>query len=684
LTTGAKAMEKPSGVAGNLRKSIGWIVILSGLYLASLYNYLLFHTLAEIFSIFVASGIFVVAWNSRRFMDNNYLLFLGITYLFIGGLDLVHTLAYKGMGIFSGYDANLPTQLWISARYIESMSLLIAPLFIPRKLNIRVVFVSYALLVSLMLASIFYWNIFPDCFVEGTGLTRFKKNSEYFICLMLIGSIFLLFQKQKEFDKNIFRLLIASIILTIGSELAFTFYIQVHGLSNLIGHFLKLISFYLIYKSIIESGFVKPYSLLFRNLKQREEELHTLNLELEKRVDQRTADLQKEVVERTLAQEEVLQTKNKLQSVFDGISDPLLLLDGRLTVKMLNKAAIEYYKVYNQDLMENPCYGVFKGRSTPCEGCSIAPAVFEGRHVGFEREGFMNPERQERVVIYPLKAAYGELRSAIVRISDITESKILERQLIQQEKMAALGVLISGIAHEINNPNNYISINIPILRDYLNVVMPMVDEYAQEHPDLEIMHMPYPEFREDIFELLDNVQHGSRQIKTIVRDLKVFSKPAKDKRIEKIDLKPIIEKVVAFCRSKIKRTVQTFNVHIPESLPEVLIDSQSLEQILINLLINAAQAFEKPFHGNSKVNLVVSMDDSRENRLVIEVGDNGGGMDEKTLKKIFTPFFTTKSSEDSIGLGLYIVQNLVDKMGGYIEVESQLGKGSNFRIILDS
>jgi len=660
-----------------------WIVIIAGLYLASLYNYLLFHSLSEIFSIFVACGIFVVAWNSRRFMDNNYLLFLGIAYLFIGGLDLVHTLAYKGMGIFSGYDANLPTQLWISARYIESMSLLIAPLFIHRKLNTRVVFVSYALLASLMLASIFYWNIFPDCFIGGTGLTRFKKISEYFICLMLMGSIFLLFQKKKEFDKNIFRLLIASIILTIGSELAFTFYIKVHDLSNLTGHFLKLISFYLIYKSIIESGFVKPYSLLFRNLKQREEELHTLNLELEKRVDQRTADLQKEVMERTQAQEEVLKTKNRLRSVFDGISEPLLLLDGHLTVKMLNKAAIEYYKINDQDLIEKPCYRAFRDRSKPCEDCNIAPAVLEGRHVGFERKGFMNPERLERVVIYPLKEGSGEFRSAIIRISDITDSKMLERQLIQREKMAALGVLISGIAHEINNPNNYISVNIPILRDYLNVVMPMVDEYAQKHPDLEIMYMSYPEFREDIFELLDNVQHGSRQIKFIVRDLKVFSKPAKDKRIEIIDLKPIIEKVVAFCRSKIKRTVKTFNVHIPESLPEVLIDSQSLGQILINLLINAAQAFEKPMDENSNVNLVVSMDNSRKNRLIIEVIDNGGGMDEKTLEKIFTPFFTTKSSEDGIGLGLYIVQNLIEKMGGCIEVESKLGSGSNFRIILD-
>lgn len=659
-----------------------WILILVGLYLTSLYNYLLFHSLVEIFSIFIACSIFLVAWNSRRFMDNNYLLFLGIAYLFVGGLDLIHTLAYRGMEIFPGYETNLPTQLWISARYLESISLLIAPIFVVRNIKKRFVLTAYILTISLILGSIFYWRIFPDCFVEGLGLTTFKKVSEYLISLILIGSIVLLFKKKTAFDDNIFRLLIASIVLTICSELAFTFYISDYGFSNLTGHFLKFISFYLIYKSIIESGLVKPYSLLFRNLKQREKELHNLNLELEKRVEHRTADLKKEVVERKHAQKELLKSKTMLQSVFDGISEPLLLLDNNLTVKILNRAAIEYYGDNGRSAIDKPCYRVFKENSGPCEGCNIAPAVFEGRHGNFERKGFMNPERLERVVVYPVKEKSGEDGSAIIRVTDITESKMLERQLIQNEKMASLGVLISGIAHEINNPNNYISVNIPILRDYLNIVMPIVDEYAQQNPDMEIMYMSYAEFREDIFELIDNVQHGSRQINSIVRDLKVFSAVDKDKKNEKIDLKPMIEKVVSFCESKIRRSVKNFNVQMPENLPETPVESQLLEQILINLLINAAQAFDKPVSENSEINLSVSMDDVKENQLTIDVSDNGCGMDEVTMEKIFDPFFTTKSSEEGTGLGMYIVHNLIEKMGGRIEVHSRLGQGSNFRVIL--
>jgi hypothetical protein len=252
---------------------IAGILILGGLYLTSLYHYLLFHSLAEIFCVVIACGIFMVAWNSRRLIDNNYLLFLGIAYLFIGGIDMIHTLAYKGMGVFPGYDANLPTQLWISARYIEGLSLLIAPFFISRRMTWAYVGCGYLLATGILLVAIFYGSLFPDCYVEGAGLTPFKKVSEYVISMLLLCSIVLLVKHREAFDTNVFRLLIASIIVTIASELAFTFYLSVHGFSNLIGHYLKILSFYLIYKAIIECGLVEPYGLLFRNLKRSEETL---------------------------------------------------------------------------------------------------------------------------------------------------------------------------------------------------------------------------------------------------------------------------------------------------------------------------------------------------------------------------------------------------------------------------
>jgi len=255
---------------------ISSILLLFGLYLTSLFGYLLFHGIAEIFGVVVACGIFMVAWNSRGFLDNHYLLFVGIAYLFIALIDLIHTLAYTGMGVFQGHATNLPTQLWIAARYMESVSLLLAPLFIRRRLNTSVTFFGYVAITAFLLSSIFYWKLFPDCFIEGQGLTSFKKISEYIISLILLISTSLLIQRRDAFDEEVLHLLVGSLLLTVGSELFFTFYVHAFGLSNLIGHLFKIISFYLMYRAIIQTGLVRPYDLLFRNLKQREEQYRAI------------------------------------------------------------------------------------------------------------------------------------------------------------------------------------------------------------------------------------------------------------------------------------------------------------------------------------------------------------------------------------------------------------------------
>jgi len=176
-------------------------LLLLGLYLTSLYNYLLFHSLAEVFSIVIAFSIFILAWNCRKIIDNNYLLFLGIAYLFIGFIDIIHTLAYAGMGVIIGYGTNLPTQLWISARFLESISLLIAySLLNYKKLKVNLILLGYIVTVSLLFLSIFYWKIFPSCFIEGSGLTPFKKISEYIISLILAAFLFFLFKSKEKFS----------------------------------------------------------------------------------------------------------------------------------------------------------------------------------------------------------------------------------------------------------------------------------------------------------------------------------------------------------------------------------------------------------------------------------------------------------------------------------------------------
>jgi len=281
--------KKSFGVEG--LKILAVLAAALGLYLTSFYSYLLFHSIVEIFSVAIAWGVFALAWNSRHLIRNNYLLLLGIAYLFVGSLDLLHTLAYKGMNVFPGYGANLPTQLWIAARYLESLSFVVAPFFLGRALNLRISLGIYLLGFTLILLAIFSWHIFPTCYVEGQGLTTFKIASEYIICALLLGALALLYQKRRAFDTAVWRLLVWSLLAMVVSELAFTFYVGVYDLSNLIGHYFKILSFYLVYKAIIETGLVEPFSLLLRDLKQAEEALRKVNETLEGQVKERTSAL---------------------------------------------------------------------------------------------------------------------------------------------------------------------------------------------------------------------------------------------------------------------------------------------------------------------------------------------------------------------------------------------------------
>jgi two-component system NtrC family sensor kinase len=143
----------------------------------------------------------------------------------------------------------------------------------------------------------------------------------------------------------------------------------------------------------------------------------------------------------------------------------------------------------------------------------------------------------------------------------------------------------------------------------------------------------------------------------------------------------VIEKAITICGADVRNRVKSFNVAIPDDLPLVFIAPEALEQVLINLLINAVHSLDKE---DSWINLSVLPDyrNGKIERCVIEVADNGSGMDEKVRSKIFDPFFTTKVSAMGTGLGLYICQNLIEKFGGSIEVDSQPGVGSSFRVLL--
>lgn len=249
------------------------LILFAGLCLLALisrWNFLLFHILVEFFSISVAYSVFFYSWHSRKLHSSGFLLFIGVAYLAVGSMDLLHTIAYKGMGILNIQGANCATQLWIASRYLEASSILLSFFFINRKVKSYAVFWGYSLLFILVFASIFILKIFPVCFIEGMGLTAFKKISEVVISGILLGGLLLLFKNRKKLQPSIFNLFAIAILATIIAETLFIFYIDVYGISNIAGHYFKLLSFVMIFQVFTKIGLEKPADLLFQDLRKKE------------------------------------------------------------------------------------------------------------------------------------------------------------------------------------------------------------------------------------------------------------------------------------------------------------------------------------------------------------------------------------------------------------------------------
>ncbi len=236
-------------------------------------NSLLFHSIVEAFSLVVACAFFMFTWNTREYLQNNYLYLIGIAFLFISIFDLLHLLAYPGMGVFPQGGTNLSTQLWVVGSLMSAISFCIAPVFLHEKRITSLVVMIYALVSLSLLLSIFYFQDFPTCFVNGSGLTPFKRGSEYLVASLLLVAIYLLWKNRTEFTPKVVTLLVSSLSLNLVAELMFSAYSNVYGHTVMVAHLLRLASFYLIYLAVIETGLVRPYDILLRKLKQHEQDL---------------------------------------------------------------------------------------------------------------------------------------------------------------------------------------------------------------------------------------------------------------------------------------------------------------------------------------------------------------------------------------------------------------------------
>lgn len=645
------------------------------LYLTTFYSYLLFHSLAEIISIVIAFGIFVLAWNSRAFLENNYLLFIGIAYLFTGAIDLIHVLAYKGMNVFKFGGANQPTQLWIAARSLESMSLLIAPFTLGRRMNPKAVFAAYAAVFSFLIWSILASDVFPVAYQEGKGLTPFKIYGEYVISCILLSAAALLYRKRSVFDRKVLTFVLLSIAATIISELAFTFYVGVYDLSNLVGHIFKIIAFYLIYLAVIKTGLQTPFNVFFRSLKQNSEELEQAKTELEQRIKDRTTDLvetnellRREINAREKAERELRESSAVLRSFYE--SAPVMMGIVELTDQdeiihiYDNPRTAEFFGLSAAETRNRPADEI----GAPEDAIRTWVAHYrrclcEGRPVQFE---YAHPVSGGSLwlsaTVSQLESSSGRPRFSYIA-ENVTERRKLEAQLRQSQKMEAIGRLAGGVAHDFNN----------ILSAIMGYGHILNKKMRDDDP-----------LRKNVEYLLESAERAA----LVTRSLLAFSRKQILHRSD-IDVNEVIGRVQKYLQRIIGEDIELKTL-FRTARAVVNADSSQFEQILVNLAANAHDAMPR---GGSLIIATdeVEIDDAfirshgygeRGRYVRVSFTDTGTGMDEKTLKNIFEPFFTTKEIGKGTGLGLSIIYGIVKQHRGYIDVVSAPGKGATFAVYL--
>ncbi len=387
----------------------------------------------------------------------------------------------------------------------------------------------------------------------------------------------------------------------------------------------------------------------------------------------------RDVTEKVTARNAVLKSKILLQAVFDGLSDPMIMISDDLKVNMLNSAASKYFGVSYDEVIGAPCYEVLMGKYEPCEPCFCREAKKNPPYVRMERQSAKLPGNIEEVRAYYFNNKKKGVEGAIVQVRDITNEKNLERELMHSERLSAIGLLSAGMAHEINNPNNFILFNIPILKEYVDEILPILEGYVADNPDADFCGMSFEEFVHDLDKLLDNMEHGSKRITDIIRRLRDYSMPGDPQFKNTINIESVIQKAVALCRIRFKRKLKNLKVRCQEDLPDIHVNEQALEQVLVNIIINAVQSTDK---ADSLISIDARLGTGKRRQLIIEVSDNGCGMSKEALNMIFKPFYTTKAHDMGSGLGLYVSNNIIEAMGGQIMVKSELGQGSKFSIML--
>lgn len=275
--------------------------------------------------------------------------------------------------------------------------------------------------------------------------------------------------------------------------------------------------------------------------------------------------------------------------------------------------------------------------------------------------------------------------TVLMTARDITEkkkseaqAKLQQEQLMQTDKMVSLGTLVSGVAHEINNPISSVMLNIQVFEKFWRAAQPILDSHCEQQGRLDVGPMAYPQLRDRMPKLLLFSQEGVERVKRIVEDLKDFSGQKPSDLRETVNLNKVVEKTLGLISSLIRKATSDFHIEYYENLPTLQGNSQRLSQVIINLVVNACQALTDP-----RQSICLStgyLEESEE--IFFEVRDDGRGMPPEVLARIKDPFYTTKRDSGGTGLGLSISDTIIRNHGGWLEYSSAPDKGTTATILL--
>ncbi len=349
----------------------------------------------------------------------------------------------------------------------------------------------------------------------------------------------------------------------------------------------------------------------------------------------------------------VEELKRQWVATFDALIDPVLIIAPDYLIQRANLAAAKMAGIDVRKVVGMKCHKAIAGRLKPCPACKLQDTI-EGNSPNQFPLVDVVPERSFEVTSQPFPESKGQ-RFAVHIYRDRTEAAVMQSRLIQSEKLASIGLLAGGIAHEINNPLG----GIMIFSQMLLREMPKDSPY-------------YDDVRE--------IEAASQRCKEIVQSLLDFARvqpvEGRKKLFTPMDAMEATESALRFARINLNQNIQ-IREHFHAKSSKVLGDKNQIIQVVLNLLQNSMQAMR----GGGDLSLEVKNDKAMENLLIV-VSDTGVGIKPEHIKKIFDPFFTTKEPGEGTGLGLSICYGLVTEMGGKLTAASKIGEGTTFTVTL--